>query len=130
MRASALTTFIFSTTALANWNPKLCGGAGGCLGITWWPGTDYSCPDGTYLTAQQVAQNTLDVDSGSYDLVSKEDFPTECARGVTPGPRDTLVVHTAAHQTGSQKFYIFISETCREKAPVADCYNQNPNPSG
>lgn len=68
-------------------------------------------------------------DSGSYEVVSKKDFPALCARGVKPDPQDTLVVHTAAHETGSQKFYIFISETCRESAPIMDYYYQSPNPS-
>lgn len=111
---------------VAVWNPKICNGAGGCLGITWWPGTDFDCANGKNVTAQQVASNTLAMDAGSYDVITADKFPKTCLRNVVPSAKSILTVRV----TDTHKFYQFIDETCRETKPEADCYNQNPNPSG
>ncbi|KAF2008389.1 hypothetical protein BU24DRAFT_468987 [Aaosphaeria arxii CBS 175.79] len=122
----ALTLSILTHTVLAGWDSKLCNGSGGCLGLTWFPGTDYKCPDGVTFTAQQLAGDLLALDNGHYEATTPEQFPTKCVRGTKPGPNDKLVVHTGEY---GQLYYAFISEVCREEKPTADCYNQNPNPS-
>ncbi|KAF2686046.1 hypothetical protein K458DRAFT_429966, partial [Lentithecium fluviatile CBS 122367] len=126
MRSLLLPLATLLPLALANWDPQLCGGGGGCLQISWWPGTDFSCPDGTHLTQQKVAQESIDLDSGVYDVVTNDKFPSSCLRGVKPGAEDTLAVH---HAASGHQFFVFIKETCTETNPIADCYNQNPNPS-
>lgn len=96
MRSISLTTATtlaaLFTSALANWDSKLCNGAGGCLGTSWFPGTDFVCPDGLKLTNQQVAQNSVDMSSGLYDYVSADAFPKSCLRDVVPGPEAKLIV--------------------------------------
>ncbi|PSN74863.1 hypothetical protein BS50DRAFT_567631 [Corynespora cassiicola Philippines] len=116
------------TGATAQFNQKVCGGSGGCVQVTWFPNAAYSCPDGSALTNQQVAQNLGDMNTGNYDIITKAEFPASCAGGRTPGPNDTLLVHHTAGQ--AQKMYGYLSETCTESAPEADCYTQNPNPTG
>ena len=77
------------TGATAQFNQKVCGGSGGCVQVTWFPNAAYSCPDGSALTNQQVAQNLGDMNTGNYDIITKTEFPASCAGGRTPGPNDT-----------------------------------------
>ncbi|KAH7119660.1 hypothetical protein B0J11DRAFT_65616 [Dendryphion nanum] len=107
------------------WNPKVCNGAGGCVGTTWSVPDPFRCPDGTRLNTQQTASNSIDTSNGSYEIVSKVDFPTSCLRGVKPADTDVLVLHTTEFK---QKMFVFLTEVCNEKAPTVDCYLQNPNP--
>ncbi|KAF2793967.1 hypothetical protein K505DRAFT_216024, partial [Melanomma pulvis-pyrius CBS 109.77] len=115
------------TSALANWDSKLCNGAGGCLGTSWFPGTDFVCPDGLKLTNQQVAQNSVDMSSGLYDYVTADAFPKSCLRNVVPSPEAKLISHRAAN---GLMLYAFILENCQNGPPITpDCYTANPNPS-
>lgn len=148
MRFNLLTTiFALITASLANWDAKLCSGTGGCLGTSWFPGTDFVCPNDLSLTSQQVAQNSVDMSSGLYDYVSADAFPKTCLRDVVAGPdtklivsrstctrrdkvRNTANVHQSHKAANGLVLYAFIIETCRDGPPLTpDCYNANPNPS-
>ena len=92
MRAS--TTAMLASllpSALAVWNPKICSGSGGCLDITWWPGTAFNCPDGTSLTAQKIAQETLSLETGNYDVIAAAEFPKTCLRNISVPEGASLV---------------------------------------
>ncbi|KAF1950769.1 hypothetical protein CC80DRAFT_496505 [Byssothecium circinans] len=115
----------FLPAALA-WNSKICNGAGGCVGTSWAVEDPFRCPDSTRLNTQQTASNEIDASNGSYEIVTKAEFPKSCLRGVTPKDTDVLVVHTTEFK---QRMYIFLAETCTETNPIADCYNHYPNPS-
>lgn len=74
------------------WNPKLCGGAGGCEQTTWSPSFPFRCPDGTRLNMQQTASNSIAAGNGGYSEITKAEFPTSCLRGVAPAASDKLLV--------------------------------------
>ncbi|KAH7396359.1 hypothetical protein BKA66DRAFT_606221 [Pyrenochaeta sp. MPI-SDFR-AT-0127] len=111
---------------LASWNQRICGGAGGCAHISWGPDDPSRCPDGTLLNVQQTASNSLSLGRGTYDIISKAEFPSSCLDGSTPQASDTLVVH---YTQFSQKMFGIIRENCLETNPEPDCYLDNPNPT-
>ncbi|KAH6638093.1 hypothetical protein C7974DRAFT_390860 [Boeremia exigua] len=125
MRSFIIIPFL-SSAALAAFNTRICDGAGGCVGTTWSVGDPFRCPDETRLNVQQTAGNSIDTGNGSYEIITKEEFPSSCLRGVKPADTDTLVLH---HTEFGQKMYVFLAETCTETNPIADCYSANPNPS-
>lgn len=83
---------LLSTAVLASWNSKICDGVGGCAGPGWAPKDPFRCPDGTLLNQQQTAGNNIDTSNGSYEIITKDEFPTSCQRGVKPADTDTLLV--------------------------------------
>lgn len=146
MRSTVVISALISG-ALA-FNTKICQGAGGCVQTTDGSSDPYRCPDGSVLNVQQTASNILDATNGSYEIVSKAQFPSSCATGAKPADGDVLVVCSwpktswnqfedpllnavQVHTTQfNQKYYAILKETCTQKAPIAqDCYTQNPNPS-
>lgn len=88
---SLLPAAILFNGALATWNDKICEGAGGCLGITWFPNTDYTCPGDILITNQEVAQNLISTESGVYTVISADEFPDSCEKE-SPDSNDYLVV--------------------------------------
>ncbi|PSN70855.1 hypothetical protein BS50DRAFT_570315 [Corynespora cassiicola Philippines] len=113
--------------AVLAWNSKICNGVGGCVGTTWSVEHPFRCPDGTRLNSQQTASNSIDTSNGSYEIITKAEFPTSCLRDVAPADTDVLLLH---HTEFGQKMYVFMTETCTDTNPVeGDCYNFNPNPS-
>ncbi|KAH8733095.1 hypothetical protein GQ44DRAFT_601236 [Phaeosphaeriaceae sp. PMI808] len=109
------------------WNQKVCNGAGGCVGTDYNPEGPFRCPDGTRLNFQQIASNSIAGSDGSYDIVTKDQFPTSCLTGRQPTDKETLVVH---HTQFKQKMYMILKETCNTPNPInlGDCYSQTPNP--
>jgi hypothetical protein len=89
---SVIAISVLVSGALAVWNPKICNGAGGCVSNTFYAADPFRCPDGTTLNVQQTASNSIDSDNGSYEIVSKAEFPTSCLTGEKPGDDDFLVV--------------------------------------
>lgn len=90
MRSFILIPFL-SSAALA-FNTRICGGAGGCVSTTWAPEHPFRCPDGTRLNSQQTASNSIDTGNGSYEIITKDKFPSSCLRDVKPANTDTLLV--------------------------------------
>lgn len=130
MRSFATIVAVLASTALANWDQKLCGGVGGCLQITYFPSNsdspkdNFTCPSGASFTVQQFSKIQLAMMDGNYETTT--DFPTSCYEGATPGADSALVKTT----DGSFEYYSFLDETCNNNSPVqGDCYLNNPNPS-
>lgn len=78
--------------AVLAWNYKICNGVGGCVQTTWSPEDPFRCPDGTRLNSQETASNSIDTSDGSYEIITKAEFPSSCLRGVKPAATDTLLV--------------------------------------
>lgn len=90
---SFVTIAVFASGALAAFNPKICNGAGGCVGSSAGDGRDpFVCPDGTRLNLQQTASNAIDSGNGGYEIASKDEFPTICLDGTKPADGDVLTV--------------------------------------
>ena len=114
------------------WDPKLCNGAGGCQGLTWFGEYGYRCPSGATIGLQPFAQALSDIAQGTYEYVASDEFPASCERGSdVPGSASTthLVKHTT--DVSGITIYGYITDSCTETnvAKPGDCYNAYPNPS-
>jgi len=78
--------------AFAFWNPDLCNGIGGCIGVGSFVPDPFRCPDGTGLTVSGFANDQEAAGKPGAPTVSKADFPNTCLHGNVPGPTAKFVV--------------------------------------
>lgn len=133
MYAKTALLALAAATAVQAWDPKLCNGAGGCQGLTWFSDFGYKCPSGATIGLQPFAEALRDIAQGGYEYVASDEFPASCERSEdVPGLAATtqLVRHVAAEESGIT-IYGYITDSCTETevADPGNCYNASPNPS-
>ena len=136
MHATTALLTLLPAAAVMAWDDKLCNGAGGCQGLTWFSDFGYKCPSGATIGLQPFAQALSDIAQGGYEYVASDEFPASCERSDDiPGATDTthLVKHVAGgnSSTSGITIYGYITDSCTvtEVEVPGDCYNANPNPS-